>query len=43
MGILLNNVGASYSFPKYFDELTDDEVSTVGTEARLPPSRAPVY
>lgn len=26
VGILVNNVGVSYPFPKYFDELTDDEV-----------------
>lgn len=27
VGVLINNVGVSYPFPKYFDELTDDEVS----------------
>lgn len=26
VGILVNNVGVSYPFPKYFDELTDGEV-----------------
>ncbi|CAN0334846.1 unnamed protein product, partial [Laminaria digitata] len=26
VGILVNNVGVSYPFPKYFHELTDDEV-----------------
>lgn len=26
VGILVNNVGVSYSFPKYFDEVTDAEV-----------------
>lgn len=29
VGVLVNNVGVSYPFPKYFDELTDEEVSTV--------------
>ena len=26
VGVLINNVGMSYPFPKYFDELTDEEV-----------------
>lgn len=26
VGVLVNNVGASYSFPKFFNELADDEV-----------------
>lgn len=26
VGILVNNVGVSYPFPKYFDEVTDAEV-----------------
>lgn len=26
IGVLINNVGVSYKFPKYYDELTDDEV-----------------
>lgn len=26
VGILVNNVGISYPFPKYFNELTDGEV-----------------
>jgi len=29
IGILLNNVGVSYSFPKYFHELSDDEVGAL--------------
>lgn len=28
VGVLVNNVGVSYNFPKYFDELTDEEVKT---------------
>lgn len=26
VGVLINNVGVSYSFPKYFDELSVEEV-----------------
>lgn len=26
VGLLINNVGVSYKFPKYYDELTDEEV-----------------
>lgn len=26
VGVLVNNVGVSYSFPKYFSELSEDEV-----------------
>ncbi|CAM9382900.1 unnamed protein product [Ectocarpus sp. 6 AP-2014] len=29
VGILVNNVGVSYPFPKYFDELTDDEMKSL--------------
>lgn len=24
---MVNNVGVSYNFPKYFDEITDEEVN----------------
>lgn len=34
MGVLVNNVGVSYPFPKYFDELTDDEVQQYSTAVR---------
>lgn len=30
VGILVNNVGISYPYPKYFDELTDVEVRQAG-------------
>jgi len=29
IGVLINNVGVSYKFPKYYDELSDDEVSSL--------------
>jgi 17beta-estradiol 17-dehydrogenase / very-long-chain 3-oxoacyl-CoA reductase len=29
VGVLINNVGVSYRYPMYFDELTDDEVSNL--------------
>eukprot|EP00903_Cladosiphon_okamuranus_P007631 g7400.t1 len=29
VGVLVNNVGVSYSFPKYFDELTDEEMKSL--------------
>lgn len=35
VGILINNVGISYPFPKYFDELTDVEVREAGGRAGL--------
>lgn len=34
VGILVNNVGVSYPFPKYFDELTDGEVRHDGVSGR---------
>ncbi|CAM9190786.1 unnamed protein product [Ascophyllum nodosum] len=29
VGVLVNNVGVSYPFPKYFDELSDDEMKAL--------------
>ena len=39
VGILINNVGVSYPFPKYFNELTDDEVrrNMPRVSLRIPP------
>lgn len=28
VGVLINNVGVSYEFPMYFDELSDEQVRT---------------
>lgn len=31
IGVLINNVGQSYDFPMYFDELSDEQVSLLLT------------
>lgn len=32
VGVLVNNVGQSYNFPMYFDELSDEQARTHTTE-----------
>lgn len=35
VGVLINNVGVSYEFPMYFDELSDEQVRAISASCHL--------